>query len=182
MSSNRLRAAAVGTALAVSVAGGVALAAAPLPITHSAYESGGNQRGGITYVISATNPKVVVAGAAAVGSQYALSGGSVLCPKAKRNPGFTGKPFAVFGFPAATFKLSHGRYTLTREFTQRHVVPLGSASAKSPFTLKLKITATVVNSTTITGTIKATGGSCTTAKAIKYTAKLNKSLPVAPGK
>jgi hypothetical protein len=81
-----------------------------------------------------------------------------------------------------TFKLSHGKYTFTKEFSQRHVVPLGSASAKSPFTLKLRLTATVVNSTTITGTIKATGGSCTTARAIKYTAKLAKNLPVAPGK
>jgi hypothetical protein len=157
-----------------------ALAGPALPKTGSAYSTGGIKHGvSVTLVTSATDPKAIEAGEAATASQYALSGGAVLCPKSKKNPGFHETPFAVFGFPGATLKLSHGAYGFSKTVVQPDTSTLGGTA--KPFKLKVKITGSVLSSTKIVGTVKSTGGPCTTKKALKYTAKLDTKLPVAPG-
>ncbi len=151
-----------------------------MPKTAKAYSTGGSKHGvSVTLVTSASNPKAIEPGAAAAGSQFALSGGAVLCPKAKKNPGFHEVPFAVFGFPGATLKISHGKYGFSKTSKTQETTALGS-SAK-PFPLKVKITGTVVSPTSIKGTVKATGGPCTSKKPLKFTAKLDPKIPVAPG-
>lgn len=158
-----------------------ASAAGPaLPKPASAYSTEGNVHGvSLTLVTSASSGKTIEPGAAAAGSQFALSGGAVNCTKAKKGPGFHGVPFAVFGFPKTTLKLSKGKYGFSKTVTQKNTVPLGSTNA--PFTLRLKITGTVTSQALITGTISAKGGPCTTKKPVKYKAKLDPQLPVAPG-
>ena len=169
----------MGASLAILVAG-VALASAPLPKTGKAYTTAGNKGGvGITLVTNATNPKKIQPGAAALGSQFALSGGSVLCPKAKKSSGFHGTPFAIFGFPGAKLKLIHGKYGFVKTVRVPNTVPLGSFAVK-PFTLKVKIVGAVANSNLIKGTAKATGGPCASKKPLKFRAKLS-TIPVAPG-
>jgi hypothetical protein len=158
-----------------------ALAAAPLPKTASAYSTGaGKHKVSITLVTGASDPKKIEPGAAALGSQFALSGGSLQCPKAKKGPGFHGTPFAIFGFPGAELKLSHGKYAFSKTAKEANTAPLGSAGVK-PFTLKVRITGTVLSPTKIAGTVTAKGGPCTTKLPLKYTAKPNPKLPVAPG-
>jgi hypothetical protein len=158
-----------------------ASAAGPaLPKPASAYSTEGNVHGvSLTLVTSASSGKTIEPGAAAAGSQFALSGGAVNCTKAKKGPGFHGVPFAVFGFPKTALKLSKGKYGFSKTVTQKNTVPLGSTNA--PFTLRLKITGTVTSQALITGTISAKGGPCTTKKPVKYKAKLDPQLPVAPG-
>ncbi len=107
-----------------------------------------------------------------------MSEGTVLCPKAKRNPGFKEVPFAIFGFPGTTLHLKHGAYGFAARTRVSNTTPLGGAVA--PFTLKVKVTGTVVTPTKITGTISASGGPCNTKKPVPYTAKLDPTLPVAP--
>lgn len=161
--------------------GAVALAAAPLPKTGIAYStSAGKHKVSITLVTGASDPKRIEPGAAALGSQFALSGGSLQCPKAKKSPGFHGEPFAVFGFPGAKLKLTHGKYAFSKTAKVPNTAPFGSSGVK-PFTLKVKITGTVLSPTKITGTVTAKGGPCATKKPLRYTAKANPKLPVAPG-
>lgn len=180
MPYSRFFIATVAAASLVVLVAGVAFASAPLPHTGKAYTTVSNKSGvGITLVTSASNPRVIQPGAAALGSQFALSGGSVLCHKAKKNPGFHGTPFALFGFPGAKLTLSHGKYGFSKSVTVRNTVPLGS-SVKA-FTLKLTIKGTVASANLITGAVKSTGGSCTSKKPLKYKAKLNDKIPVAPG-
>ncbi len=171
---------AIAAGLLAVVLAGAASAAAPLLEPAKAYSTGGIKHGvGVTLVTSASSGKAIEPGAAALGSQFALSGGSVLCPKAKKGPGFHEVPFALFGFPGATLKLSHGKYGFSKSVKIPRTVPLGS-SAK-PFTLKVKIKGSVVSPTAITGTVKAKGGPCTSKKPLKFTAKLDPKIPVAPG-
>ncbi len=158
----------------------VALAGAPLPKTGKAYTtSTGKHKVGLTLVTGASDPTTIEPGSAALGSQYAMSGGSVQCPKAKKSPGLHGVPFAIFGFPGAKLKLVHGKYGFAKTIKQRETIPLGSSGAK-PFTLKVKIVGTVLSPTKIVGTVTAQGGPCTTKKPLKYTTKLNLKVPVAP--
>jgi len=163
---------------------GVALAAPPLPKPAKAYQtknSGlGSKNINLTYVTSASSGKVIEPGEAALGSNFAVSQVFLPCPSAPRNRGLKGDPFVDFAFPGATFKLTHARYAFTKKLTVRKLFILGSPA--KPFTLKVTLTATVAGSTTITGTLKATGGRCSTHRALPYTAKLNPKLPVAPGK
>ncbi len=165
-------------ALALALAA-IALAAAPLPKPSKAYTTPtGTHKVGLT-LVTGSNPKAIEPGAAALGSQYALSGGSIQCPKAKKGPGFHQVPFAIFGFPGAKLKLVHGKYGFAKTIRQRETIPLGSTGVKA-FTLKVKIAGTVLSPTKIAGTVTAKGGPCTTKKPLKYTAKLNSKVPVAP--
>jgi hypothetical protein len=178
-SSRFLTACAVGASLAALTAA-VALASAPLPKTGKAYSTSGNKGGvSLTLVTGATNPRKIQPGAAALGSSFALSGGSVLCHKAKKISGFHGTPFAVFGFPGAKLKLVHGKYRFAKTAKVPNTVPLGSSGVKA-FTLKVKIAGTVAGPNLIKGTVKAKGGPCASKRPLKYRAKLSK-LPVAPG-
>ena len=160
---------------------GVALASAPLPQAAKAYSTGGIRGSVSVTLVTSASGKAIEPGAAALGSQFALSGGSVLCKKAKKGPGFHETPFAIFGFPGATLKLSHGKYGFSKSVTMPKTVPLGSSSSSKPFTLKVKIKGTVTSPTAITGTVKPKGGPCTSKKPLKFTAKLDPKIPVAPG-
>lgn len=181
MLANRpLKTATLAAGLLVAVFVSVVLAAAPLPKPATAYSTGGSKHGvSVTLVTSASGP-AIEAGSAALGSQYALSGGSVKCRKAKRNQGFHEAPFAPFGFPGATLKLSKGSYGFSKTVKVPDAYALGS-SAK-PFKLKIKIHGTVVSATSITGTVKAKGGPCTSKKPLKFNAKADSKISVAPGK
>jgi hypothetical protein len=176
----RVIAAATAVILACVLAA-VALAAAPLPKPASAFSTGGFKHGVSLTLVSSVDGKKIEAGGAALGSQFALSGGAVQCPKAKKSKGFHEVPFAIFGFPGAKLKLSHGTYGFSKSITEREAVPLGSEGVK-PFTLKVKIAATVTGPTAIAGTVKASGGPCKSKKPIAFKAKLDPKLPVAPGK
>lgn len=154
-------------------------AAAPSLKGGKAYSTGGFKHGvSITFVTSVRTPNRIEEGQAAAGSQFALSEGAVLCPKAKRNPGFKEVPFAIFGFPGTTLKMKSGAYGFAVKERVPNTTPLGGAVP--PFTLKVKVTGTVVTPTKITGTITASGGPCKTKKPAPYTAVLDPKLPVAP--
>ncbi len=154
-------------------------AASPLPKGGAAYSTGaGKHQVSLTFVTSVRDPKQILEGAAALGSQYAMSGGSLQCPKAKKSKGSHGTPFVPFGFPGAELKPVNGAYGFAKTDKEPMTSALGS-SAK-PFTLKVKITGSVVTPTKIVGTVKASGGPCKTKKPLKYTAKLDPKLPVAP--
>jgi hypothetical protein len=174
----------LGSAVVLALLAALSLAAfasagAPLPKGGVAFSTGRAKHGvSLTLVTSVRDPKQILEGAAALGSQYAMSGGSLLCPKAKKSPGFKGAPFAIFGFPATELKLSGGRYGFSKTITEPGASVLGS-SAK-PFTLKVKVSGTVLSPTRIGGTVTASGGPCKTKKPLKYTAKLDPKLPVAP--
>lgn len=158
-----------------------ASAAAPaLPKAASAYSTEGEAHGvSITFVTAASSGKKIEKGEAALGSQFALSGGAIQCPKAKKNPGFHEIPFAPFGLPAITLKISSGKYGFSKTIKQKETFAAGSTA--KPFTMKFKVTGAVVSTGLITGTIKASGGPCTMKKPASYRAKLDPKLPVAPG-
>jgi hypothetical protein len=174
----------VAAALVALVAASVALASSP-PLPHPAkgYTTGALKKSlSLIYIISA-DAKRIVAGPAhpPLGSQFAISDGSVACPKAKRAPGFSKKlsVIAFFGLPGATFKLSHGKYGFSASRTIGKQTLLGS-NAKA-FKLELKFTGTVTSPTAITGKLTVRGGPCTRHRPIAYTAKLNNKILVAPG-
>ncbi len=181
MSASRpFKTAAIATGLLAVLLVGVALAA-PLPQGAKAFSTGATKHRSalsLTLVTSASG-KSIEAGEAALGSQYALSGGSVLCPKAKKNHGFHETPFAIFGFPGAKLKLIHGKYGFSKT-TKSVTYALGSPV--KPFKLKVSIAGAVASPTSIVGTVKAKGGPCTSKKPLKFNAKLDNKIPVAPGK
>ncbi len=151
-----------------------------LALAGKAYATGPATKSGVsvTFVTSVRTPNRIEEGDGAAGSQYAMSEGSVLCPKAKRNEGFTETPFAIFGFPGTTLHLKNGAYSFKATSRTPKTTPLGGDVP--PFTLKVKITGTVVSPSKITGTISASGGPCKTKKPVPYTAKLDPKLPIAP--
>jgi hypothetical protein len=175
---------ALGALLITAVTAAVALASASLPHTAKAYDTGRKaKRVSLTLVISASNPKQILAGPTPppVGSQFALSVGSIQCPHVTRNPGLprSSSPFMLIAFPGATLRLSHGSYGFSKSSTVRRQVITGSPT--KPFELKLKFTGSVVGATKITGTIAAHGGPCSPKGELAYTATLDPKLPVAPG-
>ncbi len=179
MSANRLlKTAAIATGLVAVLLVGVALAA-PLPKGAKAYSTDGRKHGVALTFVTSTSGKAIEQGSAALGSQYPLSGGSLQCPKAKKNHGFHEAPFALFGFPGAKLKLSHGKFGFTKTIKTPDAVPLGSSV--KPFTLKVTIAGSVASPTSIKGTLKAKGGPCTTKKPVKFDAKLDEANSVAPG-
>lgn len=179
MFANRLlKAAALATGLIALLLVGMALAA-PLPKGAKAYSTGGRKHGVVLTLVTSTSGKAIEKGSAALGSQYALSGGSVQCPKAKKNHGFHESPIALFGFPGAKLKLSHGKFSFTKTIKTPGEVPLGSSV--KPFTLQVTIAGSVASPTAIKGTVKAKGGPCTTKKPVKFDAKLDEANSVAPG-
>jgi hypothetical protein len=154
-------------------------AAPPLPRTAKAYSTGGYTHGvSLTLVTGATNSKEIEKGSAAVGSQFAMSGGAVQCPKEKKGEGFHEVPFAFFGFPGATLNLVNGAYGFSKTIKEK-TSALGGAG--NPFTLKVKIVGKVASPTSIKGTVQTKGGPCTMKKPVGFTAKLDPKLPVAPG-
>jgi hypothetical protein len=178
--SRLLKTAAIATGLVGMLLVGVALAAS-LPKGATAYTTGATKHRSaldLTLVTSVSG-KSIEAGGAALGSQYALSGGSVLCPKAKKNHGFHETPFAIFGFPGAKLKLIHGRYGFSKT-TKSVTYALGS-SAKS-FKLKVTIAGAVASPASIEGTVKVNGGPCTSKRPLKFDVKPDRKIAVAPGK
>jgi hypothetical protein len=169
----------LGASVALLVLATAATAAAPpLPNTAKGYSTGGFTHGvSLTLVTSATSPKRIEKGVAAVASQFAMSGGAVQCPKAKKGEGFHEVPFAVFGFPGATLKLVKGVYGFSKTVKEKTSALGGAGTA---FTLKVKVVGTVTSSTSIRGTVKAAGGPCTMKKSVSFTAKLDPKLPIAP--
>lgn len=170
----------LGTVGALALAG-VALAAAPVPKPAKAYQQPyqlGAKGMGLTYVTGPTTGTVIESGMPALGSNYAVSQMFIACPKAKKNPGLVGYPFADIGFPGATFKLKHGKYQFSKSVKTK-VNITGSPNAQVKMTVRF--TATVASASAISGTVKIKGGACTTKGAVKYTAKLRSSDPVAPG-
>jgi hypothetical protein len=173
---------AIGSALGLVVLGllaSAAVAAAPSLKSGKAYATPrGTHAVSLTLVTSVRTPNRIEEGAAAAGSQFALSEGSVQCPKAKRNPGFKGASFALFGMPGTTLHLKHGAYSFSVKVRAPNTTPLGAAV--KPFTLKVKVTGTVVSPNQVTGTISASGGPCRTKKPVPYTATYDPKLPIAP--
>jgi hypothetical protein len=171
---------AAALAVAAVLAGAAAaLAGPPLPTPEKAFQTPAGVHRPLTLtLVSGATGKTIEEGAAALGSEFALSGGVIRCPKAKKAAGFHETPFAAFGFPRTPLKLSHGSYGFSTHVTQRRESLVGSTAPS--ITLKLKITGTVVTPTTIEGTISAKGGKCTIAKPLSYTAKLNPKDSVAP--
>ncbi len=155
----------VGAMAVPLIAAGLALAAAALPQTGKAYDVGRAAAKGanLTLIVSATNPRQLIAGPAQppLGSQYAVASGAVPCRKAKRASTLSKSavPFALFTFPGATLRLSHGSYRFSVAGTAHHVTILGSSA--EPITLRVAVTGVVRNATTIAGTITPRGGACT---------------------
>jgi hypothetical protein len=169
-----------GAVALLCLAAAATAAAPPLPKTAMAYSTSGfADRVSFTLVTSPSNPKRIEKGVAAAGSQFALSGGAVQCPKAKKNAGFHEVPFAIFGFPGVTLKLKNGTYAFSKKIRRAGTVPLGSSG--TGFVLKVTLTGNVVSPTLIEGTVEASGGVCTMKKPANYKAKLDPQLPVAPG-
>ncbi|MGA8746158.1 MAG: hypothetical protein WB507_09870 [Solirubrobacterales bacterium] len=166
------------TSLLIVALACVALAAS-LPQGAKAYSTGGRKHGLSLTLVTSASGKSIEAGEAALGSQYALSGGSVECHKAKKNHGFHGTPFALFGFPGAKLKLTQGKYGFSK--TAKSVTYALGSPAK-PFKLKVTIAGAVASPTSIKGTVKATGGPCTSKRPLKFNAKLDNKIPVAPGR
>ncbi len=159
----------------------LALAAAQLPKPAKAFTTKSGLKGKLSLtLVTSTDGKSIEEGDAALGSQFALSGGVIHCPKAKRAPGSHEAPFAIFGFPRTALKLGKGKYGFSAHVVQHEASLLGGTA--KPFTLKVQITGTVVNPTTINGTLSAKGGKCTTKKPLAYVAKVNPKIPVAPSK
>ncbi|HVC07466.1 MAG TPA: hypothetical protein VND98_07785 [Solirubrobacterales bacterium] len=181
MSARRLlKTAAITVGLIAVLLVGLALAA-PLPKGASAFSTAATKHRsalGLTLVTSLSGDSIE-AGEAALGSQYALSGGSVLCPRAKKNHGFHETPFAVFGFPGAKLKLIGGKYGFSK--TTRSVTSALGSSAK-PFKLTVRVAGAIASPTSIEGTVNVKGGPCSSKKPLKFSAKLDKKIPVAPGK
>lgn len=179
MSASRLfKTATIATGLVAVLLVGVALAA-PLPQGAKAFSTGGRKHGLSLTLVTSVSGKSIEPGEAALGSQFALSGGAVECHKAKKNHGFHETPFALFGFPGAKLKLTHGKYGFSKA-TKSETSALGS-SAK-PFKLTVTIAGVVASPTSIKGTVKVKGGPCTSKKPLKFNAKLDNKIPVAPGK
>jgi hypothetical protein len=178
-----LRHAVAVAAGALLVAAGVALAAATLPRAGEAYDVGRSVAKGanLTLITSVRNPRQLLAGPAnpPIGSQYALSTGAVPCRRAKRTTTLPKSevPFALFAFPGATLRLSHGSYRFAVARTAHQVTILGSTA--KPITLRVAVTGVVRNATTIAGTITPSGGPCTS-RPIPYVAKLNPKDRIAP--
>lgn len=178
-----LRSALAAAICTVLVVAGVALAAAVLPQPGKAYDVGRPVAKGanLTLIVSVHNPRQLLAGPLnpPIGSQYALSTGTVPCRRAKRSSTLprSETPFALFAFPGATLRLSHGRYRFSVTATAHHVSILGSAA--KPITLRVAVTGVVRNATTIAGTITPRGGPCTS-RPVPYVAKLNPRDRVAP--
>jgi hypothetical protein len=179
-------------ALVVSVAlvlatGGVAVASAsaPLPLRNKAYNRvapAGGKQVGLTLIVSRSNARRLVTGPLSppLGSEFAVSAGTLPCPKAPRNPSLAKgeTPFALFGFPGATLRLRHGHYGFSVKRTHSTQQLLGSPA--KPFKLTVKLTGTVLNSKTIEGTISAVGGPCTTRKPLPWRVTLNRKLKPPP--
>ena len=81
--------------------------------------------------------KVIVAGTGGLGGNDGNSEAFLDCPAAKRNPGLKGTPFTDFGFPGATFKLKHGKYSFSKSFS---VKTLFSSSVSARYNAILKVT------------------------------------------
>jgi hypothetical protein len=194
MSPTRIVAALCGLVLGALLASTVALAAAPAPLPRRAsdYSTGGFTGGlFLMYVIHGANPKVVDSWPnppPAYSGPFQHSLGGVHCPQAKRTPGMPFPadgfppyaPYVAFGFPGATFTLSHGRYRFSASETSYNVQLVGSSEQVA--TLNVQFTATVVSSSVITGTVTVTGAPCTSNKALVYRAKWypSSSLRVSP--
>lgn len=164
-------------ALVFSVA--AAVAATPSLKPGKGYSTAaGHHAVSLTLVTSVKTPNRIEEGGAALASQYAHSGGSISCPKAKKTAGYHGAPFVIFGFPGTTLHPQGGNYAFSVKVREPAKTAVGSGV--KPFTLKVQITGMVKSPTEITGTISATGGPCGTKKPIPYTAALNPELPVAP--
>lgn len=173
-------------AAAVSlVLAGVALAASSPLHRGKVYGTGGGitSRFTLTLITSSTNAGRLVAGPAQppVGSQFALSTGSVRCPNAPRNPGLAkgNTPFALFGFPGARLKLIHGKLGFSVKRVDARQEVLGSPI--KPFRFAIKITGTVKSATKITGTVTASGGPCAIRHPVAWTATYSPQDKVAPG-
>ncbi len=187
MSSRTPRRAVLAAPFAALAVTGIAAAAgaAPLPRTGKVYaETGGfGTHNSLVLIVSASNPRSLVAGPAVtpLGSQYAVSIGALLCARATRSTTLAKgeKPFALFSFPGATLKLTDGHYGFSATKTDPRQQLLGSPV--KPFTLKLTFTGTVTSATTITGTLAARGGPCTTARPVAWTAPLDPKEVAAPG-
>jgi hypothetical protein len=173
--SRFLKTAFIATGLVGVLLVGVALGA-PLPVGAKAYSTAGRKHGVSLTLVTSTSGKRIEAGQAALGSQFALGGG-VSCPKAKKNHGFPETPFAVFGFPGATL-LSHGSYGFSK--TAKSVTPVLGSYART-FKLKVRIAGSVASPTSIDGTVTTKGGPWPQRK-LKFKAKLDHEIPVAPGK
>jgi len=183
----RRRWAPVACVTLVMTTGGVALAspAAPLPLKNKVYNRvtpAGGKQVSLTLIVSRSNARRLVSGPLAppLGSQYALSAGALPCPRAPRNSGLARNetPFALFGFPGATLRLRDGHYTFSVKRTRTGQEILGSTA--KPFKLTVRLTGTVLSSRTITGTISATGGPCTTRKPLTWKLTLNRKLTPPP--
>jgi hypothetical protein len=186
MSLSRVSGVSLATGIAALAGAGIALgSSAPLPKAGSAYVVRGGKLAKtftLTLVVSHASARRIDAGPAVppIGSQFALSVGSVKCPRAKRNPGLAKgeAPFGLFSFPGARLKLRHGRYSFSVTAKVAKESLLGSPVA--PFKLTVKLTGTVTSTNAIKGRVKVKGGPCTVAKPFGYRAVYDKSEPVSP--
>lgn len=166
----------------IAAAAGAAQASAPSLHTARAYVSNVKARAFVTLITGAKNPRRLIAGprgTVPIASQFPDAVGVIRCPRATplRGAPHGTKPSALFGFPGATLKLSHGRLSFSASRTI-HKQTVFDSSAKG-FTLEVRITGKVTGARRITGRITASGGPCTI-KPLSYTAKLS-AEKVAPG-
>ncbi len=182
MSVKTLYRSATAACVLIALVAGAALASAPSLHRGRAYVSNVKAKAFITLITSATNARTLIAGpvgAVPIASQFPDTIGVVRCPKAKRERGAprSSTPSALFGFPGATLKRSHGRYSFSVSRTI-HDQTVFESTAK-PFTLNVHVTGVVTGAKSITGKMSVSGGPCTI-KPLAYTAKLS-SEKVAPG-
>jgi hypothetical protein len=161
----------VGAALVAPALAG----AAPLPKTATAYSSSEKQRVSVTLVTNATNAKRIQAGAAPLGSQFAVGGIFVRCPTAPRSGPTV--PFTTIPFPALTLRLSHGHYGFSKRLKLSR--SLLATSKLEEVKLTVLFRGTVITPALVTGTVKITGKRCATTA--KYSAKPSSTAQVAPG-
>jgi hypothetical protein len=163
-----------GGLLSVILVGGALAAGAPEPHAGKYYDTFKWAEKHKTYddvslYISPSDPLDVVSGTALEGADH--SSEQVECGSATKT--------AQIGFPGATLKLSGGRYAFSVKWTDHSklVTPKsGGGERITHIKLKVKMTGTVKSAKLITGTLKVTGGKCTTKKAFHYPASYDPSF------
>lgn len=137
--------------------------AVALPAGGEVFTARGDHRAKFSLtLVTSTNGRLIEAGAATTSGKHAHSGGSLTC----------GKSAVTFGFPQTALTLQHGAYGFRAAFTKRKKSVSGSDKAAP---IRLELVGRVVDAATISGTIGARGGGCSTRKPISFVARVRKN-------
>lgn len=170
-----LRALLIGGSATLLLAPAALAASAALPQPAKDFSSGGYHNHVSLSLVTSVDGKRIQPGGAPLGANFAVGGIYVQCPSAPKIGVTT--PFAAVPFPGLALRRSHGHYGFSRTFSD--AVELGATSKIVKTTLKVTFIGSVASPTLITGTVKITGRPCQTTA--HYSAKVNNSIPVAPG-